>query len=185
VTQTDQIRTERLILRAPITSDAAAITRYISVKDVVWNLGTAPYPYHLKDAQDWITRSSAARVAGADYPFIIDLPGDGVIGCVGIRLVGEVYELGYWLGQPWWGRGYVSEAAAGLMHWAEQTLGAQAFMAGHYVDNPASGRVLEKLGFEAVGIRDLFGKARGVKAPAKRYVRGAPPEAALEFGAHD
>lgn len=183
MTETDEIRTQRLVLRAPVRADAEQLAALIGLPEVALNLGTVPLPYGINNALDWIAKT--ARAPGGEHAFVIDLPGQGVIGGAGLRLIGEVFELGYWLGKPWWGAGYVTEAAAGLLDWAERALDTQAFMAGHYLDNPASGRVLEKLGFEAVGVRDLFGRARGCASPSKRYVRGAPAEAALALGAHD
>ncbi len=185
MTETDEIRTQRLLLRAPIKADAELIAALIGVSDVALNLGRVPLPYRVSDALDWISMTAQVRADSKGYAFVIDLPGQGVIGAAGLRLLGEAFELGYWLGKPWWGAGYVTEAARALLDWAEREQDVTAFTSGHFVDNPASGRVLEKLGFEMVGVRDLFGLARGVESPAKRYVRGAPAEVSLAFGAHD
>ena len=183
--ETYEIRTERLNLRAPMQTDAQRITDLIGIKDVVWNLGRAPYPYHLSDAQSWIARCAADITAGTEYPFVIENSEDGVVGAVGLNAhPGDVWEIGYWVGKPWWGKGYITEAAQAVLDWATREKAITAFISGHYVDNPASGRVLEKLGFEPVGVLDLPGKARGMAYPAQRYTRGAPPETAMKYANH-
>ncbi len=182
---TYQISTQRLNLRAPMTSDAAAITKYISDRDVVWNLGRAPYPYQLSDAEAWIEGCAGDIAAGTRYPFVIETSKDGVIGTVGLNgHPDNIWEIGYWVGKPWWGRGYVTEAAQATLDWATREKAITAFISGHYVDNPASGRVLTKLGFEPVGVIDLPGRARGIACPAQRYTRGAPPETAMKYSNH-
>ena len=88
---------------------------------------------------------------------------------------------------PYWGLGYASESARALMDWARDELGAKAFGAGHFVDNPASGNVLRKLGFAPSGGQDLFSLARQGSSPAARYVwsEGATPVSLADHpGAH-
>ncbi len=176
------IQTERLHLRTPLKSDAPRIAKYIGEKDVTWNLGRAPYPYQLSDAETWLEK---VRQQDESYVFAIIHPEDGLIGIVGLDAhPGPVWELGYWVGKPWWGHGFVSEAAGGVLDWAEREQGLSSFVAGHYVDNPASGRVLVKLGFMPVGTQDMIGAARGFASPARRYTRGAPAELALRNDHH-
>lgn len=176
------LQTPRLQLRAPQMEDAPRITKYIGEKDVAWNLGRAPYPYKLSDAEAWLDK---IRHDESSFIFAAILPVEGLIGVVGLDAhPGPVWELGYWLGKPWWGHGYITEAAAAILDWAEQTHAIRAFVAGHYVDNPASGRVLTKLGFSPVGTRDMTGTARGFASPARRYTRGAPAELALGSDHH-
>ncbi len=179
------IETDRLVLRPPQPSDAEAITAGIGVRDVAWNLGRAPFPYALKDAEAWIKAQTKARDKDQEYTFLITTTSQGVIGAVGISDFFEgVWEIGYWLAKPHWDKGYVTEAASALLDWARSTKGLDRFSSGHFIDNPASGRVLEKLGFEHIGEMDMEGKARGGKHPAARYVLNAPAEAALRRHAH-
>jgi RimJ/RimL family protein N-acetyltransferase len=104
----------------------------------------------------------------------VTAPIDGLIGSCGIHRSGEkdstTWEIGYWYGLPYWGLGYASEAAQALMDWGRDQLGAKAFVAGHFADNPASGHVLRKLGFVRTGSMELFGLARQAVAPGERYV---------------
>ncbi len=179
------LRTQRLLLRPPLPDDVEQITERIGLKDVAWNLGRAPYPYQRTDAEEWLQRIPQGWAENTGYVLVLTRPSEGVIGCVGLdRKAMDVWEIGYWLGKPWWGRGYVTEAASALMKWAEEDMGIEQFASGHFVDNPASGRVLEKLGFKPVGETELFGRARGAKSLAVRYSKGTDPELALKLAAH-
>jgi len=172
-------------LRPPLPEDAIQISERIGLKDVAWNLGRAPYPYHLSDAQEWIERVPQGWANDSAYVLVLTRPSDGVIGVVGLdRKPMDVWEIGYWTGKPWWGRGFVTEAARAVMDWAEQDKGIERFASGHFADNPASGRVLLKLGFEPCGETELFGLARGQKSRAVRYTKGTDPELALRLAAH-
>ncbi|HMJ93396.1 MAG TPA: GNAT family N-acetyltransferase [Allosphingosinicella sp.] len=163
-------RTERLLLRPGWREDAPALFRAIADERVVRNLATAPWPYRLEDAEAFLSadrrpwepsmlifrRTSAA-------PELV-----GTIG-VGRRLSGEI-ELGYWIARRFWNRGYATEAGKAVVHAARHALRLPRLGAGHFVDNPASGRVLEKLGFRPTGItapRHSIG--RGGEAPCRLF----------------
>lgn len=182
---TQEIRTPRLVLRRPRPDDAGQIAAFLSERDLPWNLGRAPYPYRLEHAEAWLPRIIAAADAGEEHAFMIERSGHaGLIGCCGLTRAGEAWELGYWLGKPHWGQGYVTEAAGALLGWAGDALGTSAFISGHIADNPASGRVLGKLGFARAGEISMFVTGRNCEVPAIRYVHGAPMDAALAGAAH-
>jgi len=71
-----------------------------------------------------------------------------------------------------------------MMEWAENAMDLRQFASGHFTDNPASGRVLQKLGLVAVGETELFGLARGRKDPCVRYSKGTDRDLALKLAAH-
>jgi len=172
-------------MRPPAPGDEDAITHHMSERDIVWHLGRAPYPYQLSDAEYWIQKAAKDRAAGREYAFVITTDEEGIIGSTGFnRAVGDVWEIGYWLAKDWWGQGLVTEAARGLLDWGRREHGIESFMAGHFSDNPASGKVLLKLGFDPVGEKLMYGKARDARAPATRYVLNAPAEAALRAEPH-
>ncbi|MEY4160012.1 MAG: hypothetical protein RLZZ136_633 [Pseudomonadota bacterium] len=104
--------------------------------------------------------------------FLVTLPGvDGarVIGCVGLSATATGAELGYWIGQDYWGRGYATEAARAVLRLA-RTLGHRSLQATHFVDNPASAQVLCKVGFVPTGqIEQRYSSACGGMAPALVY----------------
>ncbi|GAB5457179.1 MAG: GNAT family N-acetyltransferase [Henriciella sp.] len=179
------LHTQRLSLRAPQTRDAVQITERIGVKDVAWNLGRAPYPYYRKDADAFILRASENWGSDKAYVFMLEHAKDGVIGCCGIDAASEdIWELGYWIGKPWWRQGYATEAASSMLDWAQESKSISKLIAGHYMDNPISGVVLKKLGFKSVGKLNLSGAARGKLSPVMRYAKGAPAEAALRLAPH-
>jgi RimJ/RimL family protein N-acetyltransferase len=89
-------------------------------------------------------------------------------------------EIGYWIARPYWGQGYATEAAGGVLEVA-RLLGHGRVSAGHFVDNPASGRVLRKLGFVPTGVtRPRMSCARGQEVMAHEYAldldAGAAPQ---------
>lgn len=182
-----EIETDRLQLRPPRADDAPRVTELIGEWDVINMLGRAPWPYQLGDAENWITRMELARDEGTEYAFLAEHADDGVIAASGLNLVDKdraIWEIGYWVGKPYWGRGFVTEAARGVLDWATKEAGISAFVSGHIIDNPASGRVLEKLGFEVAGELTMYVRGRDCDVSAIRYVKGAPVDAALQAVAH-
>jgi RimJ/RimL family protein N-acetyltransferase len=142
-------RTERLLLRPVFEEDWEDIYRGLNDEGVVRMLCKAPWPYREEDA-----RASAARPAEKGLTrFAITLPGAGgsrMIGTIGIGDPGEGPEIGYWIARPFWGRGYATEAGRGILSVARM-LGHRTIRAAHAIDNPASGKVLRKLGFRPTG----------------------------------
>ncbi|MEO0881397.1 MAG: GNAT family N-acetyltransferase [Pseudomonadota bacterium] len=182
---TEQFTTKRLILRPPVPADAERVAELMSEKDLPWNLGRAPWPYALEDAHAWIQAATEARAANADYPFVVCTPEIGLIGSCGVvPVTEEICELGYWIGKPYWSQGYVTEAAEGVLDWARTELNIDQFVSGHINDNPASGRVLMKLGFSPAGPVTHYVRARDCDVEATRYVLGAPADIAIESAAH-
>lgn len=160
------IRTERLLLRAPVISDAARVSLLAGDFEVASLTGTIPHPYSEEMAADWIRSHHDGEEGVA---FAIDLGGD-LVGCVGYRAYDEVHaEIGYWLGKPYWGFGFATEAARALIRHVFQTEGFDYLTCGHFRENPASARVIAKLGFEPSGevLRDCA--ARGNKSRCLTY----------------
>ena len=168
------IATRRLMLRPFEEADARRIAYLAGDYEVAKMCGRVPHPYPMGAAHDFIDAMARSRGSGEEFSFAVTAPIDGLIGSAGLVCAGEeggaTFELGYWFGVPYWGLGYASEAAQALMDWARASLGARAFAAGHFDDNPASGNVLKKLGFRASGGQALFGLARQATSPATRYV---------------
>jgi RimJ/RimL family protein N-acetyltransferase len=104
--------------------------------------------------------------------YAVELEGEGLIGVIGAHVGEAATEIGYWYGRPYWGQGYASEALGGFLSEARK-LGALS--SGHFIDNPASGRVLEKNGFAYTGeVVAMFSLGRGARVACKRmkYVAG-------------
>ncbi len=166
-----EIETERLKLRRLRMNDAQRIARFCDDPGVGRNLAMTPLPYLPVAAEGWIMIQAARASAGKDFVFAVELADEGLIGLIGAHACGEAsFEIGYWYGRPFWGQGYASEALAGFLSEAHK-LGA--LISGHFADNPASGRVLEKNGFAYTGeIEPMFSMGRGETAPCRRMAYG-------------
>lgn len=152
--------TRRLTLRPPAMLDAEDIALWLSNWNVTRMLSPVPYPYARGDAEAWI-----AMIAGKSDELHYTIHRERLIGCVSIGLDGEVGRLGYWLGEPWHGRGFMTEAARALIAHAFATQGISQIDSCVFADNPKSLRTQEKLGFTITGTGELFSLARGEMVP--------------------
>jgi len=146
--------TERLKLRQTEVRDAVAFSKLASDFDVASQTGSIPFPFPLLSAEFKIMSFHAAKRRGLAHPYAITLKGqDEMIGVTDLfkRSAGGLWEIGYWIGRPYWGQGYMTEACEALLAEADRTLGPDDRVAGAFTDNPGSTRVLEKLGFERTG----------------------------------
>ena len=160
----DEIRidTPRLRLRTPRAQDADRIAALVGDFEVSRTLARVPHPYGRGDADAFL--ASTADWPPQVKPMAVELPSDGLIGMLGFQYEPGVpwAEIGYWFGRPWWGRGLATEAVTGALAWAGGRWGRRVVLAGHFVDNPASGRVLEKAGFLYTGaVEERLSLARG------------------------
>jgi RimJ/RimL family protein N-acetyltransferase len=162
--------TARLHLRPPEATDVPVFTPLIGDYRVSKNLSRVPHPYSEEDGQNWVLDIAAKHRSGEDYSFAITRKSDGVfIGVCGVH-PSRQFEIGYWLGELYWGMGYATEAAHRVVRFAFEELGTPTVIAGHMTDNPASGRVLEKLGFVASHDEPYPSLSRGTVVPAHRFV---------------
>ena len=165
------VRTKRLSLRPGWIEDAPALAAAMGHEKVVRNLATAPWPYGIEHARNWL---SAER--GATTPLFVITTADGggparIVGGMGLGPLGDnAYDLGFWITPDVWGRGYATEAVRALIDTARHSLRIRRLTAGHMTDNPASGAVLRKAGFRATGrIEEVYSLARGTKVPCHAY----------------
>lgn len=143
--------TERLLLRPGWIEDGSALSRAIGDEAVVRNLSRVPWPYALVDAEHFLSLPQQH-----DRPRMLIFRREGaapeLIGGIGLSDgVGGTPQLGYWIARAHWGRGYATEAARALIAACDETLRLPHIVAAHAIDNPASGRVLAKLGFRPTG----------------------------------
>lgn len=164
-------RTERLLLRPAWAEDGDALFRGIADERVVRNLATAPWPYLPEHAEGWIRMDRPASMPAA-LIFLRTGGAPELVGGIGIHASGdEGHELGYWIARRHWGFGYATEAGEAMIAFARQCLRLREIVAGHFLDNPASGSVLRKLGFQPSGaIRMRHSVARGEDAPMAEFV---------------
>lgn len=140
-------RSERLFLRPAFPEDWEGILAGIGGdENIARNLARAPWPYGEADARRFADLPQDLRLPH----FLVTLPGKGVIGSAGLSENDGQPEVGYWIARDYWGQGYATEAARAVLRIA-RTLGHTRLTAAHFVDNPASGRVLRKLGFVPTG----------------------------------
>jgi RimJ/RimL family protein N-acetyltransferase len=166
------LSTPRLTLRAPELGDAAVLAMLGDDYDVARMTTRMPHPYTLRDAEEFVGRLRA-RTSADQQTFLIDADGEGCAGVIGFFIDdGAVLpEIGYWLGRPFWGRGYATEAAEAALAWAGAEWGRRAIRSGHFADNDASGRVLCKAGFLYTGVVERrYSRARGADMPTRMMV---------------
>jgi ribosomal-protein-alanine N-acetyltransferase len=165
-----ELRTKRLLLRPYLFSDAEDLQHLAGEFDVARGTLCMPHPYEDGMAEDFITAQESAIAKGEVINLGIFLQeSEELIGGIGLEIKKEhnTGELGYWIGKPHWGNGYCTEAAAAVVEFGFSTLGLRKLFAEHFADNPASGRVLEKLGFRNEGCRrkhlQRFGKVQDIE----------------------
>jgi RimJ/RimL family protein N-acetyltransferase len=172
------LETERLVLRAPRFEDAKAIAMLANDRRIAENTARIPHPYTLADAEAFVTSVKCSRQESA---FAIALKTGPLIGMCALELregsglaakpAGNdaVPELGFWLGAPYWARGYATEAVRALIDYAFEDLEVEALQAGARVTNPASRHVLEKCGFQWTGVGLYRIRALKSSAPIDRF----------------
>lgn len=165
------IRTRRLFLRPAWAEDARAVYGAVACWDIVKNLARAPWPYSMADAEAFVAGQPPAAGEASFLIFVRTYGDPMLVGSIGFgRWRGSDTELGYWIARDHWGRGYATEAGRAVLELAFEGLRLPSLQAGHFVDNPASGAVLRKLGFEATGeTRPYPCRARGGDVPAAIY----------------
>jgi RimJ/RimL family protein N-acetyltransferase len=163
------IRTERLLLRPGWVEDAPALASAIGDEAILTKLAQVPSPYRVTDALWFLTQPHQLPL----MPLLIFERTKGVprlIGGTGLHDQDGEAEIGYWLARDAWGQGYATEAGGAVINMARHSLRLRRLVSGHFVDNPASGRVLTKLGFRPTGqIVPRESKARGQTVPCKLY----------------
>ena len=149
-----ELRTERLVLRGFTMADAPQVATLAGDREVALNTLNIPHPYEVAEAESWIESQPGQFRRREAATYAVTLASNaGVIGAVGLILdaANRSAELGYWIGRPYWGRGYATEAARAVVAWGFGELALHRIHASHFPRNPASGRVLEKLGMRHEG----------------------------------
>lgn len=147
-----ELKLSRCTLRPWRAGDEPALVRYANNRNVSGNLKDRfPFPYTAADADAWIAHASA-QTPVSNFAIVVD---GGAAGGVGIELGTDVFhrsaEIGYWLGEPFWGRGIATEVLRAATDYAWATFDIIRLEAGVFGWNPASARVLEKAGYALEG----------------------------------
>jgi len=144
-----ELETERLLLRSFSPKDAGRVRELAAAREIAATTLNIPHPYEEGMAEAWISTHEDAYEAGeaVHYAITRKLQGDliGAIG-LGIERAHQRAEMGYWIGVPYWSKGFCTEAASAILRYGFETLGLHRIYAHHMISNPASGRVMQKIG---------------------------------------
>jgi RimJ/RimL family protein N-acetyltransferase len=163
------IKTRRLVLRDLTDSDAPEFARLAGDWDVARMTARIPYPYSEALAREWMDTLEPDEFVRAV------LHRDELIGAVGYVAIGNgSAEIGYWIGKPWWGSGFATEAASALVRYCFTTGGFKRLTCCHFEDNDASKRVIEKLGFRPSEAASTWCDARQGEYPTRSYELNRP-----------
>ncbi len=157
------LQTAQLWLRPFTLDDAPIVQRLAGAHEVASTTLNIPHPYEDGMAEDWIGSHEPAWEAKKRVVLAMTTEGDGVVGTVTLHINSRHRrgELGYWIGLPYWNRGYATEASAALLGLGFDVLDLNRIQARHITRNPASGRVMQKLGMEFEGISRQHMLTRG------------------------
>jgi len=154
MTAPQELRTARLLLRSYDSEDIPALVRLAGAKEIAATTVQIPHPYAEENARTFLAKANEDFRAGRSITFAISaLPGRELCGAVGLNIA-EPHrhaELGYWIGVPFWNKGFATEAARATVAFGFQMLGLHRIFAHHFAGNTASQRVLEKIGMRHEG----------------------------------
>jgi RimJ/RimL family protein N-acetyltransferase len=172
-----EIKTPRLALRSPRAEDAPRLAAIANDFDVARMTTSMPHPYTLADAQGMLARW-AERDPSREAVFALEAADEGLVGIISLdpnenTVPGlDAPEIGYFVGRPYWGFGYATEAARAVLDWSAEDWDVPVVLAGHFADNPASGAVLCKAGFLYTGeVQSRYSKARAAESATRMMVR--------------
>ena len=148
------LQTKRLTLRALELRDASDLQRLVNDPEIFANTLRIPHPYPDGLAEEWIGKNLKELGETDEIALAITIRDTGeFIGVIGIvPMPFDVGEIGYWLGRPYWNRGYASEAAAEMVRYGFEERAFNRIQASVFAHNRASGRVLEKSGMKFEGV---------------------------------
>jgi [ribosomal protein S5]-alanine N-acetyltransferase len=166
------LETTRLRLRPFTLADSKELQRLVGEREIADTTLNIPHPYEDGMAEAWISTHCSAFEAKETVTLAVEARDTGMlVGAVGLRLhlSNESAEIGYWIGRVYWGRGYCTEAARAMLDYAFRRLGLNRVHAAHLSRNPASGRVMAKLGMTHEGRQRQHVKKWGVFEDIEKY----------------
>jgi RimJ/RimL family protein N-acetyltransferase len=171
-----------------VPEDAEVVQTMVSERQVADTTLNIPHPYPEGGAASWIATHQTRFAAGEDAVFAVTSGAAGVLGAVGLSLVPahRRAELGYWIGVPYWNQGFATEAGQAMLWYGFEGLALHRIQAHHFARNPASGRVMQKLGMRYEGQSRQYLMRWGEFEDVERYAmlrdeyRGPPWPVAAE-----
>lgn len=147
------LHTTRLVLRPFTAADTPVVQRLVGAASIADTTLNIPHPYLDGMAEAWITTHAEAYANRENVVFAIAVPNEGLVGAINLRLELDHRrgELGYWIGEPYWGRGYATEATIAVIDFGFTSLDLNRIEARYLSRNPASGRVMQKAGMQHEG----------------------------------
>ena len=149
------LRTARLVLRPFRADDGPAVQRLAGDPEIATTTLNIPHPYPDGVAEKWIAGHAEACAGGKGLSLAVTLAASGeLIGAISLMSISSAHshaELGYWIGKDFWGRGYCTEAAREIVRFAFEEMGLHRVFGHHFSRNPASGRVMQKIGMRHEG----------------------------------
>ncbi|MGC1459117.1 MAG: GNAT family N-acetyltransferase [Steroidobacteraceae bacterium] len=160
----EHLFTARLHLRPPIATDAEAIIAIVGDWEVARRLSRVPHPYGYADFRFFLEQIVVNEPTWA----IVLRETNELAGAIGMapHRDGESAELGYYIARSHWGQGLATEAGQAIVRLGIEEIGYPRLTSGYHADNPASGRVLAKLGFRHVGFSNRECLAEGKDKPS-------------------
>lgn len=149
------LRTARLLLRPFTADDAEKLERLVGAREIADTTANIPHPYPKGGGAVWIATHAPGWHAGTDITYAVTTASDGaLVGAVSLHRDADHAhaEMGYWIAVEQWGRGYATEAAIALAWLGFARLDLHRLQARHLTRNPASGRVMRKLGMREEGV---------------------------------
>lgn len=153
--QNKMITTNRLILRLFQETDASIVTKLCNNYNIYKNTLYLPFPYSISDALSWMKAHLDNYNSNTSYEFAItDKESGDLYGAIALSNNQKFKqgELAYWVGEAYWGRGYATEAAQAMVQFAFDEKNFHKVFARYFGSNPASGKVMEKIGMKKEGI---------------------------------
>jgi ribosomal-protein-alanine N-acetyltransferase len=150
------LRSDRLILRPFEPEDAWDVERLAGRREIADTTLNIPHPYPVGTANAWIAKHTVAWERQTDATFaIIETTSTQLAGAISLMSISREHrraELGYWIAVNHWNKGYATESGRLMLQLGFETLGLHRIEARHFQRNPASGRVLAKLGMQREGV---------------------------------
>ncbi|MEM8743590.1 MAG: GNAT family N-acetyltransferase [Pseudomonadota bacterium] len=162
------LTTSQLVLRPPRVADAEAVATIANNRKIAEQTRRMPFPYGIEDAHKWINSLPGSK----ECVFLITRKNDhAIVGSAGFGVgdTGE-HEVGYWIGEPFWGNGYATEAARAVIDYAFANRPIPLLNSRCRVVNEGSRRVLVKCGFQLVGTGMSMGRSYGGPVPVDEFV---------------
>ena len=149
------LETQRLCLRKPRAADIPRIVQFADNEKIYEMTMNMPHPYNEEAAIAWINMANEGLKDDSHFIFAIaQKPDDELIGGIGLKVNNRFNraELGFWLGEPFWNSGFMSEATRAIIRFGFEELDLHKIFAHHMTKNPASGQVMKKNGMRKEGL---------------------------------